>query len=126
MEFPIVLMIDKNCPILFFNLLSFLLIFQYDGTCKKRYLYITTNFISCAISLICLFIRKKSTLRESKEITVTQKTETGIIMYQEKREDDNRFYLNNKHFIIIIIYFLFNILPFLRGTKLVEITFYRF
>ena len=126
MEFPIVLMIDKNCPILFFNLLSFLLIFQYDGTCKKRYLYITTNFISCAISLFCLYIRKKSTLRESKEITVTQKTETGIIMYQEKREDDNRFYLNNKHFIIIIIYFLFNILPFLRGTKLVEITFYRF
>ena len=50
-----------------------------------------------------IYIRKKSTLRESKEITVTQKTETGIIMYQEKREDDNRFYLNNKHFIIIFI-----------------------
>ena len=126
MEFPIGLNFDKNCPILFLNLLSFLLIYLYDRACRKRYLYITTNFISCAISLICLFIRKKSTLRKCQEINVTKKTETGIIMYQEKRNKDNEFYLNNEHFIIIIIYFLFNILPFLGGTKLVEIHFYWF
>ena len=128
MKSIIILRFDKNYFYFIINLLSFIIIYRYDEMCKKQYIYELAILISILICVICLIIKKKSIVNESNSISniESEKTETGLIVYKKNIKKNIDFEIKKGHYIIILIYIVFNIIPFLRGTKIIEIKFLRF
>ena len=124
----ITLRFDKNFVYFMINLATFILIYRYDGKCKKGYVYELANLISILVSLICMIIKKNAIIIEKNSISKIKaaKTEKGMIIYEKKIHNNYDIKVKKGHIYIILIYILFNIVPFLRDTKIIEIKFLRF
>ncbi len=128
MKSLITLRFDKNYAYFLINLVSFILIYKYEVMCKKRYVYELANLISILVSLICLIIKKNAIIieRNINWNIETERTEKGLIIYKKKIQNNYDIKVKKGHIYIILIYILFNIVPFLRDTKIIEIKFLRF
>ena len=128
MKSLIALTFDKNYAYFMINLVSFIVIYRYEVMWRKRYIYESANLISILVSLICMIIKKNAIIIEKNSISKIKaaKTEKGMIIYEKKIHNNYDIKVKKGHIYIILIYILFNIVPFLRDTKIIEIKFLRF